>query len=83
MPFEYPLAHRYLPRAIGRRDCALDCVVTTYDACECPTHVAYLGQVLGVLIFAVGGGLLLLWYIKHYASKLVVTKHEAVGERFS
>ncbi|CAM9876338.1 unnamed protein product, partial [Ectocarpus sp. 4 AP-2014] len=34
--------------------------------------------ILGILVFAVGGGLVALLYIRHYATKLVVTKHEAV-----
>lgn len=35
-------------------------------------------QVLGTVVFAAGGGLVALLYIRHYATKLVVTKHEAV-----
>lgn len=38
-------------------------------------------QVLGVLVFAMGGGLVALLYIRHYATKLVVYKHEAVKMR--
>lgn len=39
------------------------------------------GQVLGFLVFAAGGGLVALLYIRHYATKLVLSKHETVRER--
>lgn len=34
-------------------------------------------------VFAVGGSLLVLWYLKHYAGKLIVTKHEEVREIYT
>eukprot|EP00752_Nemacystus_decipiens_P004462 g4075.t1 len=37
-------------------------------------------EVLGILVFAMGGGLVALLYIRHYATKLVADKHKAVGE---
>ncbi|CAM9754098.1 unnamed protein product [Scytosiphon promiscuus] len=37
-------------------------------------------EVLGAVVFAAGGGLVALLYIRHYATKIVVAKHETVGE---
>lgn len=35
-------------------------------------------QILGVLVFAFGGGLVAFVYARHYATKLVVNKNKAV-----
>ncbi|CAM9490348.1 unnamed protein product [Pylaiella littoralis] len=37
-------------------------------------------EILGTLVFAAGGALVVLLYIRHYATKLVLTKHKAVGK---
>ncbi|CAM9629055.1 unnamed protein product [Scytosiphon promiscuus] len=37
-------------------------------------------EILGLLVFAVGGGLVLFVYGRHYATKLVINKHREVGK---